>query len=152
METTHQELEGYVCPYCGCNASANWVTVVEEKELIDTTYVGTDFGHHLYLDKYRVFKVRKCSRCDRSKKMRMRFLRYVGRGTLACCLLGIILILLGIFLSFIPQILCIVGLGFFVGGIILGIALLIVYIIWCLCSRSRLSVTYARAKACNALI
>lgn len=149
METSRPN--GYVCPYCRRNASTQWATVVKEKELIDSSYVGTDFGHHLYHDKYHLYNVRKCARCDHSKKLKMRFIRCVGWGTLACCVAGMLLIIMGVFINIFPKTLCTAGLWMLVGGVVAGTTLFIAYLIWCICSRCRLTVSYSRAKECDAL-
>ncbi len=62
--------ENFTCPYCRRRPSHEAYQVREDKELIDSKYVGMDGTNSLYLDTNRVYSVKICRRCWESQRKR----------------------------------------------------------------------------------
>lgn len=146
-------VEEYTCPYCRRRPSHEAYEVREDKELIDSKYVGMDGTNSLYLDTNRVYSVKICRRCWESQQSRNRFRRLALRSWFVA---GALTVMIALVSDYIPEtIKSIVTSIFYVlatywlGGMVL---LPLIYMLWCMFSRTRMHVKFSQAKDCNAIV
>lgn len=144
--------ENFTCPYCRRLPSHEAYEVREDKELIDSKYVGMDGTNSLYLDTNRVYSVKICRRCWESQQSRNRFRRLALRSWLVA---GALVMVYALIMDYIPEairyftnIIFNVLAVYWIGGLVV---LPLIYMLWCLFSRTRMHVKYSDAKNCNAL-
>ena len=144
--------ENFTCPYCRRRPSHEAYQVREDKELIDSKYVGMDGTNSLYLDTNRVYSVKICRRCWGSQRRRKTFRKFALWSWLGAVALVMVYALI---MDYIPEairyftnIIFNVLAVYWIGGLVV---LPLIYMLWCLFSRTRMHVKYSDAKNCNAL-
>ncbi len=144
--------ENFTCPYCRRLPSHEAYQVREDKELIDSKYVGMDGTNSLYLDTNRVYSVKICRQCWESQRKRNAFRKFALWSWLGAVALVMVYALI---MDYIPEairyftnIIFNVLAVYWIGGLVV---LPLIYMLWCLFSRTRMHVKYSDAKNCNAL-
>ena len=144
--------ENFTCPYCRRRPSHEAYQVREDKELIDSKYVGMDGTNSLFLDTNRVYSVKICRRCWESQRKRNTFRKFALWSWLGAVALVMVYALI---MDYIPEairyftnIIFNVLAVYWIGGLVV---LPLIYMLWCLFSRTRMHVKYSDAKNCNAL-
>lgn len=145
--------EYFTCPYCKRHPSHEAYNEREDKELIDSKFMGMDGTSSVYLNTNMVYSVKICRDCWESQRKRKRFREVALWSWLGAGLLTIIYALIS---KYIPESIhsyTVYVFYLFLAYWIVGlIALPLIYLLWCLFSRTRMHVKFSRAKDCNAIV